>query len=169
MPAEPVLTVTFEIDLPGGETVGEANLASRRDDVRRAFLSPRSPEGGLTISNAADGTRTELGDVAESLVLSLCLEGVEPLANGRPFTRRSMTADESLTLTPKGDRIEVAGDAVRSASYPRRDLLAALADCGGRFVKLLHDIHGDRPEWEGRLRMLRSKAESARTAAAAGA
>lgn len=120
--------------------------------------------GMLTVTDEDAHETLSVTDDFDAVTGEFCLRMVPDLAAGRAVTYIVSAHDEEVVLTPDGDRIEVEGTTVDECSFPKAAMLAALVDCGERYLafkrKQLTDP-GDR-----RLAMLEKALDRARAAVA---
>jgi hypothetical protein len=155
------MTVRFEIDLPDGDTITESELA-HNGEAEKLLAAMDSPGGGLVLSNPATGQSTAIGDVLGALISRFCFQSIPVLAAGRKYSTRLFQYPEQVSMTPESDEIVVTGDELDPSRYPKRELLPALVACGERYAAYLRRLHGDDPDWAGRLETLETAAKNAR-------
>jgi hypothetical protein len=115
-------------------------------DLFRALAAENEDEmGTVTISYGSYSAGVE--DSLYATVANLCLGPAAELAAGKDVEMRYFLTYGFLRLAVEGDEVVVSGDFVPTGRVPRQQLLAALVDCGRRFVELFDRI---RPEEEFR-------------------
>jgi hypothetical protein len=155
------MIVRFEIDLPDGDTVAESELA--QPGPRAELVAGLdSPEGGLVLSNPATGQSTAVGDVLGALINRFCFQSIATLAADQEYSVRLFQYPEKVSMKPEGGEVVVTGDELDPSHYPKGELLPALVACGERYAAYLRKLHGDDPEWAGRLETIDAAAKTAR-------
>ncbi|HET9624572.1 MAG TPA: hypothetical protein VFP84_24555 [Kofleriaceae bacterium] len=134
-----IVTVEFRIDLvhdQGIEELDEAMVAARI--AAGNIISLREEEaldGVLRIGTA------EICDELTPAVHRLCFDAVSALViDGSVFDYPYFSSTENAHLRSVGDMVALTGSDVPESTFPRRDLLCALYDCGGRWIAMLDQV-----------------------------
>ncbi len=130
------MQVHFTLTAPDGVTWSEDEIAGF-DDAMPEMLAPMAPlYGTLVITDADQDDRTAISDDFDMMMRALCLRGVVPLFQGRDLTYAVAAHPETVNFRVLDDRVVISGDATPQLYCDRAGLVAALLDCGARFVAL---------------------------------
>ncbi|MDY0748340.1 hypothetical protein SNE35_27830 [Paucibacter sp. R3-3] len=138
--------------------LGDAAITVDDDLVKKPLAEPLA---GVARAQHYLGGEVEISDQGreplqilddlEQLVPRLCLQALARLEQGEAVTIPLFTDPAKLTLTPKGDQLEIEAPDGRRDQFPLAAALVALEACGARFAHLLElNFPGD----EGRERKL---------------
>ncbi|MGV3591675.1 MAG: hypothetical protein ACO1PZ_08280 [Gammaproteobacteria bacterium] len=156
-------SVNYSITFDYNRFYAESELKEAAPDLASRLAGASSVEGALELA-APGAATTRIVDELVPWIQNLCFAAIPDLVHGKSASVHYFSRSGVLELSPAGDRIDVKGSLVEGASYPARELLQALYDCGVRFVKHMESAKRDDAAYIANLNYLKQFAESARIA-----
>ncbi|MBU0553971.1 hypothetical protein KKB55_16440 [Myxococcota bacterium] len=125
--------------------LNEAEIAAEPAAFRARLNADEVLDGALWIAND-DQPPAEIVDELWQLVQVLCFEGAYALTGDTPtpLHYRYLSSGFELSLTPMGACVFLEGGDVPRLILNRAELVAALYDCGARFLSLLRALGAPR-------------------------
>jgi hypothetical protein len=142
------MDVEFRISSSFDHSTGEPEL-ERLPAAQLQELGQREWFQGVLVLSDAGQPSVRISDEIEPWIQNLCYGAVPPLLAGEPCEVFYFSKPGLVRLDPEGDAVQVSGDRIESALYPRRDLALALFACGDRFVAWARGVKRGRPELLG--------------------
>lgn len=154
----------FYVMAPGAALLSEADLLNFGEALPAAMVDLQDARASLSIY---DDEGEELGgwvDIFGSMLTALCLEGPVALAAGERLDYRFAAYDETAALSVVDGRAHVEGADFGSFDCEVAPLVAALVECGARFVALMRHLPPD--DYADTVAYLEERLASARAAVA---
>lgn len=130
------MQVRFGLISPGGKLWSEEDLAAEGDQLG-ACLERLSPlYGQLEFYDEEEDEGTSITDDFHLMMFDLCIDAVPRLAAGDEVEVALAAHNEEVRFAPDGDTVEISGSAISEITVNKAALLAAMVDCGGRYVAL---------------------------------
>lgn len=131
------MQVLLRVNLDEPLTVDDAAVQQPLPEPLATQLRAQPYLGGSVEITAPGCEALVIPDDLEQLVPRLCVLALSRLEAGEPVTVPLFTDSARITLSPKGDRLEIAVPGDRHESYALDAALAALEACGARYARLI--------------------------------
>jgi hypothetical protein len=131
------MQVLLRVNLDEPLTVDDAAVQQPLPEPLATQLRAQPYLGGSVEINEPGHEALVIPDDLEQLVPRLCVLSLSTLEAGKPLTVPLFTDSARITLSPQGDRLEIALPGDRKESYALGAALAALEACGARYARLI--------------------------------
>jgi hypothetical protein len=139
------MQVVLRVNLLEPLTVDDAAVQQPLPEPLATQLRAQPYLGGSLEISEPGREALVIPDDLEHLVPRLCVLALSTLEAGEPVTVPLFTDSARITLSPKGDRLEIELPDDRRESYALGAALAALEACGARYARLIElNFPGDR-------------------------
>jgi hypothetical protein len=128
--------ISFGLISPAGQFWTEAALAEEGDKLGACLEKLKPLYGQLQIVDEEADESVAIVDDFDAMMFDICIGNVAKLSAGETVTMTLAAHNETVTFAPSEDQIEVSGSTMDEFFAPRAALLAALLDCGGRYLAL---------------------------------
>lgn len=154
------VTVTFSITFDTKKYYPETEITTSNPELSDTIRKAKTLEGAIEISYG--DSNTKIIDELAPWILNLCFKPIPNLALGKEEQVRYFSRSGFLDLQPSGKEIRVSGNINPPATYPFKDLLHALVECGSRYMRIIGPLKKDDEHYMANLDYIAPHEESAR-------
>lgn len=130
------MQVRFGLISPGGKLWSEDALAAEGEGLGKVLGQLAPLYGQLEFYDEEQDEGTSITDDFHLMMFDVCIRAVPRLAAGEAVDLSLAAHNEEVRFAPDGDEVEISGSAIPELSVNGANLIAALLDCGERYLAL---------------------------------
>lgn len=149
-----LMNIHLHVCLPDEQWLDDATLSQPLTTEQRAALQERHNVGGRLEMVDDQGQVLTVLDALDEVVPRLCLDALSSLRQGQAVTVALFESSDTVTLSPKGDRLNVTTSWDEHLSLPLEQAMVQLQAAGERLVEFIRRNASGAPRWDDKIRDL---------------